>query len=69
MLSDAHYRSIVKALSYRLVGSMFTIICSFVLTRNFKMSITIGVLDFFSKIILYYGHERLWEKIKIGRKS
>lgn len=60
-------RSVVKALSYRIVGSVSTAVISFLITGNTHAAISIGVVEFLSKFALFYGHERMWNRINFGR--
>src|SRR5258706_4144995 len=64
---DSNSRSIVKALSYRILGSVATAVIYFVLTRNAGMSLGAGALDSIVKIGMYFVHERLWNLIDYGR--
>ncbi len=64
---DSHSRSFVKALSYRMLGSMATAIIFLLLTGNLKISLGAGVLDCFAKLALYFLHERIWDRIPFGR--
>lgn len=43
-------------------------IISFIITGHLKWAITIGFVELFTKMILYYIHERIWNKIKAGKK-
>ncbi|MDO8784790.1 MAG: DUF2061 domain-containing protein [Syntrophales bacterium] len=61
-------RSIAKALSWRITGTLDTIIVSWVITRSFKLAISIGGVEVFTKLIIYYLHERTWNKIHFGRE-
>ncbi len=65
---DHHWRSVVKAISYRITGTITTILISWGVTRQFKLALSIGFADVFVKILVYYFHERAWNRIKIGRK-
>ena len=60
-------RSVVKAISWRLTGTLDTIIVSFIISRQIKIALSIGFVELFTKITLYYFHERLWNKIHFGR--
>ena len=60
-------RSFIKALLWRLIGSIDTFIISFIVTGNGKWAIGIASVEVFSKIVLYYLHERVWNAIKWGR--
>ncbi len=66
-MADKHYRSFVKAVSWRITGSIDTMIISFLITGKLKWALTISGVELFTKIGLYYVHERLWEKIPLGR--
>jgi len=68
-MADKHYRSLVKAVSWRLTGSMDTLIISFLITGKIKWALTISGVELFTKIGLYYVHERAWEKIPFGREK
>ncbi len=61
------YRSIVKAISWRATGTMDTIIVSYIISRQIKMALSIGFVEVFTKVALYYFHERAWNKIPFGR--
>jgi uncharacterized membrane protein len=62
-----HGRSLTKGVSWRAVGTMDTIVISYFITGQWFNSLKIGGLEIFSKITLYYLHERLWARIKWGR--
>ena len=66
-MSEKHYRSVIKAVSWRATGTMDTILISFVVTGQIKMALSIGFVEVFTKIALYYAHERLWNRISLGR--
>lgn len=64
---EKHYRSFVKAVSWRATGTFDTIIISFLITGKVKLAVSIGFVEVFTKIGLFYLHERLWNKIPLGR--
>ena len=66
-MADKHYRSLLKAVSWRLTGSVDTMIISFIITGRLKWALTISGVELFTKIALYYLHERVWEKLPFGR--
>ena len=66
-MADKHYRSLMKAVSWRMTGSIDTMIISFLITRQIKWALTISGVELFTKIGLYYVHERVWEKLPFGR--
>jgi uncharacterized membrane protein len=66
-VGDKHWRSLVKGVSWRITGTIDTMVISWIVTRKLHLAVTIGIVEVFTKVFLYYFHERLWEKIKIGR--
>ncbi|WP_256753734.1 DUF2061 domain-containing protein [Mesorhizobium sp. Mes31] len=66
---DTHSRSFAKALSWRVTGTIDTMIISLVVTGSLKLAATIGLTEVVTKSLLYYFHERAWLKIPYGRKT
>lgn len=66
-MSDSHGRSVLKGVTWRVTGTIDTIILSFIITGTFLNSVKIGFTEVFTKVILYYLHERLWNIISFGR--
>jgi uncharacterized membrane protein len=66
-LVEKHHRSVVKAISWRAVGTIDTILISFLITGSVKLAFSIGGIEIFTKMLLYYLHERAWNKINFGR--
>ena len=66
---DKHWRSLVKGISWRFFGTIDTIVISFFVTHNFAKAFTIGFAEVFTKVGLYYLHERVWMKVKWGKKK
>ncbi len=66
---DTHSRSFAKALSWRVTGTVDTIIISLIVTGSIKLAAAIGVTEVITKSLLFYFHERAWLKIPYGRKT
>lgn len=66
--SEKPMRSIVKAISWRIVGTMDTIGISWLLTGEVETALAIGSMELVTKMLLYFGHERIWNKINFGRE-
>lgn len=64
---ETRYRSIMKTVSWRVTGTIDTIIISYVITREISWAFSIGLIEVFTKLILYYFHERIWNNINVGR--
>ena len=62
-------RSLLKAISWRIVGTLDTMTLGWIITGNPIMGLKIGALELFTKFILYYVHERIWLQSKFGTKE
>ena len=60
-------RSLVKTISWRAVGTITTVVISYVITGTMALAFSIGGIELVSKMVLYFFHERAWEKIKWGK--
>lgn len=67
-MSDKPYRSVVKALSWRVTGTLDTMLVSWIITRKLTFALSIGFVEVFTKMFLYYIHERIWDKSHFGRE-
>ena len=66
---DTNRRSLAKALSWRLLATIITSSIVFAITGQGEFAATIGVADTICKFFIYFGHERLWNRISYGRKK
>ena len=64
---ERHSRSVVKAISWRVTGTVDTMVISFLITGQAKWAISIGFVELFTKVALYYVHERIWNRLSFGR--
>tara|TARA_B110000238_G_C15923506_1_gene351556 strand:- start:87 stop:512 length:426 start_codon:yes stop_codon:yes gene_type:complete len=55
-------RHIAKTISWRLIGTLDTIVLSWLISGDLSLGLQIGFLEVITKMILYYFHERLWFK-------
>lgn len=60
-------RSLAKTISWRIVGTVDTVIISWLLTGALTLALSIGAIELVSKMILYFFHERAWNRIKWGK--
>ena len=65
-MHEKPYRSVAKAISWRTVGTLDMVIVSYFITGNLVMAASIGSIEVITKMILYYFHERVWNKLKFG---
>ena len=66
-MTDSHSRSFLKGVTWRALGTLDTIVLSFIITGNIGDALKIGFTEVITKIILFYFHERLWNIIPYGR--
>lgn len=66
-MHEKPYRSVVKTISWRTVGTLDTMIVSYFITGRLVMAASIGSIEVITKMILYYFHERIWNKLSFGR--
>ena len=60
-------RSIIKALSYRVLGLLVTGGVALLITRDMELALYVGGVDTIVKFFGYYAHERFWLRISYGR--
>lgn len=71
----ARSRSLIKAVTWRFVGSLDTLALSFIIPMVFgmemgksaKVALSIAAIETATKILLFYFHERLWARVPWGR--
>ncbi len=54
------YNAFYKAISYRLLGTIFTFSVAFLITGRLDWSVSIGGLEMLFKMFAYYFHEKAW---------
>lgn len=59
---DENKISLLKTITWRLLGTIDTMLISYLLTGQLGVALSIGGIEVISKMILYYLHERLWFK-------
>lgn len=59
-------RSVVKTISWRTLGTLDTMVISYLITGSLAMAASIGGIEVVTKMILYYFHERTWNKLSFG---
>jgi uncharacterized membrane protein len=64
---DTHSRSFAKAVSWRITGTLDTVLLSWLITGSINLAAAIGVTEVITKSLLYYLHERAWVRVGFGR--
>ena len=65
-IKESNKRHLIKTVTWRLVGTLDTIILSWIITGNPLIGLKIGGAETITKMLLYYGHEKLWYRIGFG---
>ncbi len=60
-------RSLLKTISWRFIGTLDTILISWLITGKLTIAFSIGAVELVTKMILYFFHERIWNTIKWGK--
>lgn len=55
--------SLYKTISWRVIGTIDTMVISYLLTSELKLAIGIGSIEVITKMALYYLHEKAWFKL------
>lgn len=65
-LRESQLRSVLKAITYRITGTLATASMTFAITGDMRTALAIGGIEPIVKIGIYYAHERLWQRVPIG---
>jgi uncharacterized membrane protein len=65
---ESHLRSVAKGISYRIVGTLSTATLSFAVTGSTRTAMILGSAEVVVKLLLFWGHERVWARVPWGRK-
>lgn len=68
-MEETHRRSIIKGISWRITGTIDTLILSYLFTGSIKIALGIGSTEIVTKVVLYYFHERFWNKLSWGKTN
>ena len=60
-------RSLIKSITWRIIASLDTFVIAWFITGKLSWAGSIASLEILTKTFLYYFHERIWEKVNIGR--
>ena len=69
MAIESNNRSLLKAISWRLIASITTTVIAFYFGLPAKAIGLVFFADLIIKFVLYYVHERIWTRIKFGLKE
>lgn len=67
MALESTGRSIAKSISWRVLASTATVLLVYAFTGEIKIAVSIGLLEVVVKMVLYFFHERAWNRVSFGR--
>ena len=63
---ETHVRTVTKTATWRAIASIDTFLLALIFTRNVGTALSIGGVEIFTKLLLYFVHERIWVRIPFG---
>ena len=66
---DKPRRSLIKTITWRITGSGATFGISYLISGNFVIAGSIATIQLVTNTVLYFIHERVWDRVKWGRAS
>ena len=60
-------RSLAKALSWRFFATLITMLVAYLITEELSFALEIGAADTLLKLVIFFGHERVWQRIPYGK--
>ena len=67
--SSSHKRHIAKSITWRIIGTLDTMLLAWLITGDPVLGLQIGLAEVVSKMLLYYLHERVWYRIDLSSRS
>ncbi len=64
---ESHARSILKGITWRFLATGTLILIVYLVEGSISTAINIGAIEFFLKLLIYYGHERAWNSYLQGK--
>jgi uncharacterized membrane protein len=65
-IPESQKRHLIKTVTWRMVGTLDTILISWIISGNAMIGLKIGMIEVITKMVLYYFHERVWYKLNFG---
>ena len=62
-------RHLLKTITWRIIGTLDTMVIAWLLSGDPLLGLSIGGIEVFSKMILYYAHERVWYKYRPNKNK
>lgn len=63
---DSNKRHVIKTFTWRFIGTIDTVLFGWMITGNPFEGLQIGMAETTTKLLLYYGHEKIWYRVNFG---
>ena len=67
LLTESPMRSALKGFTWRLVATFTTVVIAYCITGEQAQALQIGAIEFVTKLVVYYFHERAWVRVPFGQ--
>ena len=64
---EINMRSVAKSITWRILATLTTMILVYIFFGRLDLAVIIGGLEMLIKLILYYYHERMWNRVSWGK--
>ena len=68
-MKEKRARTLLKTISWRITGTLDTFLVAYLVTGKIGLAASIGGIEVFTKMFLYYWHERIWTNVKYGKEK
>ena len=68
-MREKRYRTLLKTISWRTTGTIDTFLVAYFITGQVGLAASISGVEVFTKMFLYYWHERAWNRVKYGKEK
>lgn len=69
MYRETPLRSLIKTMTWRLLATLTTVSLVWLMTGTLELALSVGGLEFVAKLVLYFLHERAWQRLPWGRNA
>lgn len=69
MKDNSHKRHIAKAITWRIIGTLDTMLLAWIISGNPLIGLKIGAAEVLTKMFLYYLHERVWFRVNLSKNG
>lgn len=69
MYRESNIRTVAKGFSWRFFATSTTVVIVYIFFGRLDLAIAAGIIETISKVALYYVHEKLWQRVRWGKKK